>query len=197
MTQLIPIASDDIMIRIQDTPNPLAIKFIVNFALKNVGNATFTAKEQCAHLPLASAMFEIPGVVQVYFFQNTLTVTHTDELPVSIVKNSVMSIIKTRLTVHDPDFTINDETPDRPKVDRSGLSPEIRQIEEILDRTIRPGLQSDGGDLQIVEFKDNRLKIFYQGACGGCPSAMMGTLDAIQGILRNELKNDEITVEPV
>ena len=37
----------------------------------------------------------------------------------------------------------------------------------------------------------------YQGACGGCPSAMMGTLDAIEGILQNELKNPELRVRPI
>ncbi len=197
MSQMIPIAPDDVMIRAQDTPNPLAIKFIINYSLKDVGNATFTSKEQCADMPLAAALFDIPGVEQIYFFQNTLTVTHTDELPAEVIKEHVKAVIKTRLTLHNPDFQATSETVDRPKPDRSGLSPELQKIEEILDRTIRPGLQSDGGDLQIVEFQNNNLKILYQGACGGCPSAMMGTLDAIQGILRNELKNDAITVEPV
>ncbi|MEZ4871765.1 MAG: NifU family protein [Bdellovibrionales bacterium] len=66
-----------------------------------------------------------------------------------------------------------------------------------MDRTIRPGLQADGGDLEILEFKDNEIKILYMGACGDCPSAMMGTLDAIQNILRHELGNDELRVRPV
>lgn len=197
MSKQIPIAVDDILIRAQDTPNPFAIKFVVNFSLKTVGNATFTAKDQCAELPLAAALFDIPGVDQVYFFQNTLTVTHNDELPVEMVKEHVKAIIKTRLSVHDPDFESPEDKTAKVKPDRSKLSPELQTIEEILDRTIRPGLQSDGGDIEILEFKDNTVKIIYQGACGGCPSSMMGTLDAIQGILRNELKNDEIVVLPI
>jgi Fe-S cluster biogenesis protein NfuA len=32
----------------------------------------------------------------------------------------------------------------------------------------------------------NILTIRYQGACGGCPSSMMGTLQAIESILRTE-----------
>jgi NFU1 iron-sulfur cluster scaffold homolog, mitochondrial len=197
MNSQIPIAVDDILIRAQDTPNPFAIKFVVNFSLKTTGNATFTSKEQCADLPLASAIFDIPGVEQVYFFQNTLTVTHTDELPTDMMKENVKAIIKSRLSVHNPDFETLEDKAEKVKPDRSNLSPELRQIEEILDRTIRPGLQSDGGDIEIVEFKENALKIIYQGACGGCPSSMMGTLDAIQGILRNEMQNNEITVQPL
>jgi Fe-S cluster biogenesis protein NfuA len=197
MSKQIPISADDILIRAQDTPNPLALKFIINFTLKTAGNATYTAKDQCLHLPLAAALFDVPGIEQIYFFQNTVTVTHNDELPVDIMKEQVKSIIKTRLSVHDPDFDSPTEQQSKTRPDRSSLSPELRAVEEILDRTIRPGLQSDGGDVEIVEFKDNVLKIIYQGACGGCPSSMMGTLDAIQSILRNELKNDSITVQPI
>jgi Fe-S cluster biogenesis protein NfuA len=197
MTTTIPIAPDDILIRAQDTPNPLAIKFIINFALKSAGNATFTKKEECLELPLASALFDIPGVEQIYFFQNTLTVTHTDELPAEMMKENVRSIIKTRLSVHNPDFESLDEQKAKEKPDRSNLPPERLAIEEILDRTIRPGLQSDGGDIEVVDFKDNEVKIMYQGACGGCPSSMMGTLDAIQSILRHELHNELLTVVPL
>lgn len=197
MSSQVTISPDDILIRAQDTPNPSAIKFIINYALKDVGNATFTDKESCAHLPLASAMFDILGVIQLYFFQNTLTVTHTEELPVEMVKEQVKAVFKTRLGMHDPGFESPDELKKNIKPDRSSLPAELREVEEILDRTIRPGLQADGGDIEVLEFSNNELRIMYQGACGGCPSAMMGTLDAIQSILRNELKNEEILVTPI
>jgi NFU1 iron-sulfur cluster scaffold homolog, mitochondrial len=191
------ISADDVLIRAQDTPNPNAIKFIVNYSLKDIGNATFTDAAQTENLPLVKSIFDLPGVEQVYLFQNTLTVTHTDELPSDIIKDQVTAILKTRLAVHRPDFLSPEESTAKPKVDRSTLSAELQAIEEILDRTIRPGLQSDGGDVEVVEFLDNQIKIVYQGACGGCPSSMMGTLDAIQSILRNEMQNEQITVVPV
>lgn len=197
MNTQVSITQDDILIRAQDTPNPMAIKFIINYALKNSGNATFTSKQQCDGLPLAAALFDVPGIEQIYFFQNTMTVTHTDELPVEMIKENVKSIIKSRLNIHDPDFKSPEESETKVKPDRSHLSPVRLEIEEILDRTIRPGLQSDGGDIEVVDFQDNEVKILYQGACGGCPSSMMGTLDAIQGILRNELKNESIVVIPL
>lgn len=197
MTPQMQIAPEDVLVRAQETPNPSAIKFIVNYALKSVGNATFKSKEEAYELPLVASLFDIPGVKQVYVFQNTLTVTHTEELPDSILKDSGTSIIKSRMPVHNPEFSSPEEIERSKKPDRSSLSPERIEVEEILDRTIRPGLQSDGGDIEVVDFKDNTIKIIYQGACGGCPSAMMGTLDAIQSILRNELKNDELVVEPL
>lgn len=197
MTQNIPIASDDILIRAQDTPNPLAIKFIVNYALKDMGNATFSNKEQCSNLILASSMFDVPGVEQIYFFQNTVTVTHNDELPTDVLKEHIKAVIKTRLQNHDPGFSSPDEVKDRTPKDRSSLPADLRQIEEILDRTIRPGLQSDGGDIEVLSFENHEVKIMYQGACGGCPSSMMGTLEAIQSILRHEMHIDDIVVTPI
>ena len=64
----------------------------------------------------------------------------------------------------------------------------------ILDNTIRPGLQMDGGDIQIIGFDGLNLTVNYQGACGSCPSASMGTLKAIESILRDQY-NPEITVQ--
>jgi NFU1 iron-sulfur cluster scaffold homolog, mitochondrial len=191
------IAAEDILIRAQDTPNPNAIKFVTNFSLKDVGNATFTNQLEAAELPLVRDLFNIPGVQQIYVFQNTLTVTHTEELPADVIKEQVKSVITTRLNAHNPAFESPEDIKRKTKPDRTHLSAELQQIEEILDRTIRPGLQSDGGDIEVVGFTNNEVKILYQGACGGCPSSMMGTLDAIQNILRNEMQNDEITVTPL
>jgi Fe-S cluster biogenesis protein NfuA len=79
---------------------------------------------------------------------------------------------------------------------RANLPPEVQRIEEILDETVRPGLQGDGGDLDVVKYEDNKLYVFYQGACGTCPSATSGTLMAIEGILRDQF-NPTIEVIPM
>lgn len=188
----------EIIVRAQDTPNPNALKFIVNGDLKTEGKATFYSPIEAQGMPLIESLFDIPGVKQVYLYQNTLTVTHSGELPAEIVKEQVKAVIKSRLPVHNPDFVAPDEEVKRPQPkDRSHLSPEIQQIEEILDRTIRPGLQSDGGDIEVISFENNVLRILYQGACGGCPSSMMGTLDAIQSILSYELGLEDLQVLPI
>lgn len=62
-------------------------------------------------------------------------------------------------------------------------------VEAALDKYIRPFLNEDGGGISIVdleEFDDDRLllSVRYDGACGGCPSALGGTFDFIQQKLR-------------
>jgi Fe-S cluster biogenesis protein NfuA len=186
--------SKDLLIRTLPTPNPYALKFVINASFKDDGKATFNTAEECADLPMVRDLFAIEGVKQVHLFPNTLSVTHSGELSNEELTRQVESVIRTRYSVHNAQFG---EALPKAKERPEASDPVIQAIEEILDRTIRPGLQADGGDIEIVSLDNDELKILYQGACGGCPSSMMGTLDAIQGILRNELGRENLSVVPV
>jgi Fe-S cluster biogenesis protein NfuA len=94
----------------------------------------------------------------------------------------VVAVIQSRMPMHNPQLTRVDEK----KELRKNLSPEMQKIEEILDRTIRPGLQGDGGDIDLIRYEDKKVYVSYQGACGTCPSSTTGTLMAIEGILKEE-----------
>lgn len=69
-------------------------------------------------------------------------------------------------------------------------------VNAIFDETVRPGLASDGGGLQLVEIVDKVVRIEYQGACGSCPSSTSGTLFFIENVLRSRV-NPELIVELV
>jgi NFU1 iron-sulfur cluster scaffold homolog, mitochondrial len=182
----------DIKVLIQPTPNPNAYKFIVNREVKANGNVTYNTPEECGDNFLAKTLFSVEGIQQLYFFENIITATFGDGIDLMAAEQEGIDIIKNNILDHDPNFKVAGAEPKR----RDNLSPDVKQIEEILDRTIRPGLQGDGGDLEIVSFIDNELAIRYQGACGTCPSSTMGTLMAIQGILKDEFDPD-IEVIPV
>lgn len=182
----------DVMVRTLPTPNPSAIKFIVNAPLKTTGKATFYKKEDAQGITLVESLFVIPEVIQVHLFENVMTVTFHENASTDVLSEQVMAIIRTRLSIHDPQFKMADEK--EVKKIRANLAPDVLAIEEILDRTIRPGLQADGGDLEVLSYKEDTLTIHYQGACGTCPSSMYGTLDAIQSILQQEF-NPQLRVE--
>jgi len=57
------------------------------------------------------------------------------------------------------------------------------KVKEILDG-IRPSLQADGGDVELVEVEDGIVKVRLKGACSGCP---MSTMTLKMGI-ENQLK---------
>lgn len=180
----------DVKMMVQPTPNPYAKKFIVNYDVKSTGKITFSNAEDCAHIPLAKALYEIKSVTQVHFFENAITLTIDGNISWDDVIEEARRLIRALLPTHTSEFLSPDE--ERRKV----MSPELQEIESILDRTIRPALQGDGGDLEVLSLEGNYLTIRYEGACGTCPSSVTGTLAAMQNILRAEF-NPEIEVIPL
>ena len=186
------IKTEDILIQAMRTPNPMALKFAANFPFKLQGSATFTKSDSTS--PFFASFFAISDLIQIYVFENQMTLTFEEDFSFEEVEKQVRELIQKNFSLHNPEFKVSEE---KNVPNRSKLSPSLQKIEEILDNTIRPGLQADGGDLEVISFKDNKLEISYQGACGGCPSSYMGTLEAIENILRHEMENEEILVYPV
>lgn len=60
------------------------------------------------------------------------------------------------------------------------------KVEKILGR-IRPNLQADGGDVELVEVNEGIVKLKLTGACGGCPMAAMTLKNGIERILKAEI----------
>jgi Fe-S cluster biogenesis protein NfuA len=176
-------AAAEIMIRVLPTPNPNALKFVVNRDIKSEGKATFTRPSEALGVRLAEDLFRIDGVRQLHFFENVVTVTHAEEAEIDTMRLEIQAVLQSRLPIHDAKFLTEEE---RRKTDRSHLSPELLKIEQILDDAIRMHLQGDGGDIEVVSLSGHNLEVRYQGACGSCPSSISGTLEAIQGVLREQ-----------
>ncbi|MBP9682747.1 MAG: NifU family protein [Bacteriovorax sp.] len=180
-------------IDIQPTPNPNALKFILNTPVKNTGNSTYKSPSECGDNLLALQLFRVRGIDQLHFFENVIAVTKFSYEDWDSVEKNVITVLTEEMPKHNPDY--NDPNPEEDR--RKNLSPELQQIEAILDKTIRPGLQGDGGDIQALSYQENILMVKYQGACGTCPSSTTGTLEAIKSILRDELNPDiEVYIAP-
>ena len=84
----------DILVRTQLTPNPLAIKFIVNTPIKIEGKVTFKNKEEAKALKLAEDLFMIPFVEQLHMFENVVTVTHKMDIDHNTLIEQVSSVLQ-------------------------------------------------------------------------------------------------------
>jgi Fe-S cluster biogenesis protein NfuA len=60
------------------------------------------------------------------------------------------------------------------------------KVQAALDK-IRPNLQADGGDVELVEVKAGIVKLRLKGACGGCPMASMTLKNGIERTLKEEI----------
>lgn len=56
----------------------------------------------------------------------------------------------------------------------------------VLDE-IRPSLQADGGDVELVDVTDGVVKVKLTGHCGTCPFALMTLKGGIERILKQEI----------
>jgi NifU-like protein len=83
------------------------------------------------------------------------------------------------------------EKPVRPK--KLTNLQKIALIQEIIEREIRPGLQSDGGDIELIDIDGNKVFIALRGMCTGCLMSNV-TINGIQDKLR-ELVSEEIVIE--
>jgi Fe-S cluster biogenesis protein NfuA len=60
------------------------------------------------------------------------------------------------------------------------------KVKAALDQ-IRPALQADGGDVELVDVKDGIVKVKLTGACGGCPMATMTLKQGIERVLKQQV----------
>ena len=76
----------------------------------------------------------------------------------------------------------------------------IKAVDKVVDDNIRQMLVMDGGDMEILDIKENGenidIYIRYLGACSGCASSSTGTLFAIENILKEKL-DPNIRVLPI
>ena len=76
----------------------------------------------------------------------------------------------------------------------------IKAVDKVIDENIRQMLIMDGGDMEILDIKENGanfdIYIRYLGACSGCASSSTGTLFAIENILKEKL-DENIRVLPI
>ena len=60
------------------------------------------------------------------------------------------------------------------------------RVREVIAR-IRPALQMDGGDIEIVEITEPNLKVRLVGACHVCPSAVYTLYQGVYGELKRAI----------
>lgn len=179
-----------IQVRIQGTPNPQARKYVLNRELKAHGKVSYKSRDECEHLPLGIALFTISAVTQIHFFENVLTVTQNGSMDWSLLDTEVQDFLSAMIDTHDIYFEDNPKIPREDRKRSEHWTPDMDKIDAILEEMIRPSLQFDGGDIEVVAFENDILTLRYMGACGGCPSSMSGTLEAIKGILHDEFHKD-------
>ena len=59
----------------------------------------------------------------------------------------------------------------------------IGKIQEIIESQVRPALQSDGGDIELIDVEDGIVKVRLVGACAHCPSSALTLYQGVEKML--------------
>jgi Fe-S cluster biogenesis protein NfuA len=186
---------------IEPTPNPTARKFVLREPLTYGVSRSYESAEAARGDLLAEALFAIPHVTSVFYVDTWITVTQDGTADWNELARQVAVPIREAPTAAErtAEFLENDDSPLAHVTPVDELSAEdaqkLEMIESVLDQQVRPYLRGDGGDVHILGLEGNQLKLHYQGACGGCPSAFSGTLSAIEFMVREI--DPELQVVPV
>jgi len=70
------------------------------------------------------------------------------------------------------------------------------KVEEVLKK-IRPSLQADGGDIELVDVSDGVVKVKLTGACGSCPMSTMTLKMGVERVLKEQIPEVKEVVEAI
>jgi Fe-S cluster biogenesis protein NfuA len=178
------------MLMVEDvdlTPNPHALKFILNEKLLNFETRQYSVKEETGQDPFAKGIFDIEGVVSVFYMDKFVTIEKSKDANWGQIQRPFINFLKS----FDKNLIPAEKEAEPISENESEL---IKKINDILDQRVRPYLAGDGGGLQVLGIDGYTVKIRYQGACGSCPSSISGTLMAIEGLLKRDI-NPYLEVE--
>ncbi len=164
-------------IEFEPTPNPDALRVTLGVLVSQGPPRQFSGPG--AADPLAVALLAIPGVARVLIGGNFVTVVRAGP-------EHDWAMMRPEIVLALTDALESAAAPS-PAPERAVPAGDIaQQIEEVLDRWVRPLLAADGGDVVLIGFDpaDGTATVRMEGACGGCPSGAITLKRGIEQSIR-------------
>ena len=172
-------------IQTEATPNPATLKFLPGRDVLVGEPRDFRNAESAVVSPLATALFEVPGVEGVFLGSDFISVTK-DEAEWSHIKPAILGVIMEHFLSGKP---VIGEGTEAPAATEEFFEPEdsetVEVIKELLSTSVRPAVAMDGGDITFKGFKSGTVYLHMQGACSGCPSSTATLKSGIENLLRH------------
>jgi NFU1 iron-sulfur cluster scaffold homolog, mitochondrial len=170
-------------IQTEPTPNPNALKFLPGRLVSEAPREFRTVDEATAS-PLAESLFELEGVIGVFFGEDYLSVSRAADGPDwSEMKPSILAAVMDHFTSGAPLF--RDHAPAAAAAEDD--SEVVAEIKSLLDSRIRPAVAQDGGDILFDSFNADTgvLNLRMRGACAGCPSSSATLKAGVEQMMRH------------
>ena len=170
-------------IRLEFTPNPATLKYVINRPLLDRGTANFTDAAAAGSSPLPRRLFAVPGVTAVMVGPSFVTVTRSEDADPVALHDAVHEALHCHFAAGEAavDPAVLEQAP----VD--GSDPIVAKIREIIEDEVRPAVAMDGGDITFERFQDGIVYVWMKGACSSCPSSTITLKMGIENRLREEI----------
>lgn len=177
------------------TPNPNTMKFVADRVIfKSDDPVEYkTVAETMDSSELARELFAFPFVRGVFIAANFVTVTKSPDLDWDLITFELREFIRDFLLKNEsavekiPEAEIIAEEVKGEALEPTEPSEYDDAIRDLLDQYVKPAVESDGGAIDFVSFKDGVVKVQLRGSCSGCPSSTMTLKEGIQNLLTTEL----------
>jgi Fe-S cluster biogenesis protein NfuA len=135
--------------------------------------------------PMARKLFEIEGIVRVFYGKDFISVTKEENLDWEYLKPEILGAITDHYTKGLPLFT--EEVQSADTVIHDDDTEAVQLIKEIIETRVRPFVQEDGGDITYLDFveEEGLVTIEMKGSCAGCPSSSVTLKNGIEGMLKH------------
>ncbi|TKR73846.1 hypothetical protein L596_021104 [Steinernema carpocapsae] len=184
-----PSFSRSLFIQVQDTPNPMTLKFLPGQQVLDDGSRTFNfaTVSEAKQSPLALQLFRVDGVKGVFFGEDFITITkNSEDTEWSLMKPDIFATIMDFLQSGKPVITELSAADQEPS-DTTILPHDddvVAMIKELLESRVRPMVQEDGGDITYLGFEDGVVNLKLKGSCTGCPSSSVTLKSGIKNMLQ-------------
>jgi len=172
-------------IQTEATPNPATLKFLPGRVVLKEGTHEFRSVSDGAASPLAEKIFQVPGVVAVFFGHDFITVTK-DDTDWQHMKPAILGAIMEQFMSGEPVMAIqaNDVDEESEFFDADDEET-VGVIKDLIETRVRPAVAQDGGDITFKGFKEGIVYLSMRGACAGCPSSTATLQYGIQNLLKH------------
>ena len=168
----------------ESTPNPSVMKFVSNKVLSNESKEFFNVKDAIGW-PLIKKLFSFPFIKEIFIANNYISIKKHPSIEWDHITNQLRVFIQEQLNLN----ILVSKISHKAIKNNNKKSDFDLKIEEIINNNIRPSIQMDGGDIELVSCDKGVVKVFLKGACSGCPSSQMTLKNGIELLLKEKLPN--------
>ena len=179
------------------TPNPSTMKFVANKHLLLPGDSVEfkSLKEAKGYSPIAEALFSFPFVAGVFITANFVTVVKTDNVPWDFITMELREFVRTWLSegkevlIKMPEIiSEEDQEGSGNKKNKVYKKSEFdSQINELLEKYVKPAVENDGGAIEFLGFEEGVVTVLLKGACAGCPSSTATLKGGVENLLKQHV----------